>query len=227
MENKGVAIYWFQCGDLVCNEEYIVETSRTFGERFKEHLKEPSPIHNHSYYTGHTTTQDNFQEIEREDHDIARTIKESIYITVNNPTLNRNIGKFNLHLIWDRILLNAPGLKIKGMHKILDMPCPPNLTPPCTFSQVLWSMLREHPCLSMHIEPPRTLYKVLNFSSPSGLMKSNCWLDESLFQQMFFSRESKYLDYVYLKYILYYSIILCAIIVWKLKLNHILDDIKL
>ena len=50
-----------------------------------EHLKEPSPIHNHSYNTGHTTTQDNFQIIGREDHGIARTIKESIHIRVNSP----------------------------------------------------------------------------------------------------------------------------------------------
>ena len=113
MENKNEAIYWYQYGDLACNEEYIGETSRTFGVRFKEYLKEPFLIHNHSHNTGHTTTQDNFQIIGREDHDIARTIKESIYIRVNNTTLNRNIGKFNLHHIWDRVLLNPPGLKIK------------------------------------------------------------------------------------------------------------------
>ena len=104
MENKSEAIYWFQCGDLLCGEEYIGETSRTFGERFKELLKEPFPIHNHSCITGHTTTQDNFQIIGREDHGITRTIKQFIYIRVNNPnnpTLNRNIGRFNLHHIWD------------------------------------------------------------------------------------------------------------------------------
>ena len=61
MENKSEAISWFQCQDHVCDEEYIRETSRNFGERFKYHLKEPSPIHNHSNNTGHTTTQDNFQ----------------------------------------------------------------------------------------------------------------------------------------------------------------------
>ena len=44
---------------------------------------------------------------------MARTIKESKYIRVNNPTLNRNIGKFNLHHMWDRVLLNTPRLKIK------------------------------------------------------------------------------------------------------------------
>ena len=44
---------------------------------------------------------------------LARNIKESIFIRVNNPTLNRNIGKFNLLHIWDRVLLNTPGLNLK------------------------------------------------------------------------------------------------------------------
>ena len=104
-------VYWFQCGDLACDEEYIGETSRTFGERFKEHLKEPSPIHNHSCTVDHTASQDNFQIIGREDHGTARTIKEPFYVRINNPTLNRNVGKFNLHHIWDRVLLNTLGLK--------------------------------------------------------------------------------------------------------------------
>ena len=97
MEKKSGAIHWFQCGELACDEKYIQETSRTFGERFNDHLKEPSPIHHHSNTTGHITTQDNFQIIRREDHGTARTIKESIYISVNNPTLNGNNDKFNLH----------------------------------------------------------------------------------------------------------------------------------
>ena len=75
MANKSGAIYWFQCWDLACGDEYIGETSRTFGERFKEHLKEPSPIHHHSINTGHPTTQQNFQIIGREGHGTARTIK--------------------------------------------------------------------------------------------------------------------------------------------------------
>ena len=31
-----------------------------------------------------------------------------------NPTLNNNIGKFNLHHIWDRVLHNTKGLNLKG-----------------------------------------------------------------------------------------------------------------
>ena len=55
MVNQSGAIYWYQCGDLGCDDEYIGETSRTFGERYKEHLKAPSAIHHHSIQTGHTT----------------------------------------------------------------------------------------------------------------------------------------------------------------------------
>ena len=44
----------------------------------------------------------------------ARTIKESIYIRVNNPTLNQNIGKYNLNHIWDRVLFKTPGLKLSS-----------------------------------------------------------------------------------------------------------------
>ena len=39
--------------------------------------------------------------------------KESVFNRVNNPTLNKNIGKFNLSHIWDKVLLNTPGLTLK------------------------------------------------------------------------------------------------------------------
>ena len=34
--NKSETTYWFQCGDLTYDDEYIGKASRTFGERFKE-----------------------------------------------------------------------------------------------------------------------------------------------------------------------------------------------
>ena len=82
--------------------------------RYKEHLKPCSGIHHHINQTGHTTNQNNFQIIGREGHNLARNIKESIYIRVNNPTLNNNIGKFNLFHIWDRVLLNTKGLTLNN-----------------------------------------------------------------------------------------------------------------
>ena len=112
MLNQSGASYWYQCGDLGCDDEYIGDTSRTFGKRYKEHLKVPSAIHHHSIQTGHTTNQNNFQIIGREGHNLARNIKESIYIRVNNPTLNNNIGNCNLSHIWERVLLNTKGLTL-------------------------------------------------------------------------------------------------------------------
>ena len=105
-------IYWYQCGDLTCDDEHIGETSRTFGERYKEHLKDPSPIHHHNNQTNHPINHNNFKIIGRKGHHMSRYINESIFIRVNNPTLNNNAGKFNLSHIWDRVLISTPGLTL-------------------------------------------------------------------------------------------------------------------
>ena len=82
--------------------------------RYKEYLKEPSAIHVYIQQTGHNSTSNNFNIIGREDQGLVRTIKEAIYIRVNSPTLNKNIGKYNLNHIWDRVLFNTPGLKLES-----------------------------------------------------------------------------------------------------------------
>ena len=110
---KSGVIYRFKCGRVDCNEEYIGESSRTFEERFKEHQKAPSPIYDHSNITGHQVTIENFNIVGREDQNLSRAIKEALYIRVNNPSLNRNIGKFHLPHIWDEVLLNTSELKLK------------------------------------------------------------------------------------------------------------------
>ena len=46
-------------------------------------------------------------------HNLARNIKGSLFIRVNNPTVNNSIGKFNLPHIWHRVLLNTQGLNLK------------------------------------------------------------------------------------------------------------------
>ena len=86
-------IYQFKCGRTECDDGYTGESARTFEERYKEHLKEPSPIFEHQNITGHTTIVENFKIISREGQNMARAIKEAIYIRVNNRILNRNIGK--------------------------------------------------------------------------------------------------------------------------------------
>ena len=112
MRKKSNIIYWYRCGRTECDEEYIGESARTFEERFKEHLKAPSPIHDHNITTGHKTSVENFKIIGREGHSISRTIQEAIYIRVNNPTLNRNVETYNLPHIWDKVLFTIPELRI-------------------------------------------------------------------------------------------------------------------
>ena len=110
---KSGIIYRFKCQKVDCDDEYIGESSRTFGERLKELQKAPSPIHDHHNITGHDITIQNFSIVGREDHNLIRAIKEAIYIRVNNPPLNRNIGKYHLPHIWDEVLNNIPELKLK------------------------------------------------------------------------------------------------------------------
>ena len=53
---------------------------------------------------------------------MAREIKEAIYIRVKNPSLNRNIGKYNLPHIWDKVLFYISKLKSKNLSTITSVP---------------------------------------------------------------------------------------------------------
>ena len=113
IQKKSGVIYRYKYGRVECDEEYIGESSRTFGERFREHLKAPSPIFDHYNITGHNATIDNFSIVGREDQNLMRTIKEALYIRATNPSLNRNIGKYYLPHIWDEVLFNTSELILK------------------------------------------------------------------------------------------------------------------
>ena len=116
MLKKSGVIYSYKCGGVECDEEYIGESSRTFGERFTEHQKAPSPIFYHFNTTGHSISIDNFNIVGREDQNLRRDIKEALYIRVNSSSLNRNIGKYHLPHIWDEVLFNISELKLKSDH---------------------------------------------------------------------------------------------------------------
>ena len=92
-------------------------TAENQPELLEKDLKSISWHHPPYFYqtrTGHITTVEGFNLVDREGHILARTIKESIYIRVNKPTLNRNIAKYNLPHIWDKILFTIPELKFKN-----------------------------------------------------------------------------------------------------------------
>ena len=113
LKNKSGVIYRFKCSQHGCTEEYIGESARNFAERFKEHQKAPSPIFDHSNTSGHDITINNFTIVGREDQNLTRAIKEALFIRVNDPSLNRNIGKYHLPHIWDEVLHTTSELKLK------------------------------------------------------------------------------------------------------------------
>ena len=84
--------------------EYIGETGRNFTERYKEHLRTLSPNFDHSQTTGHLIKLESFSIVDRESYAITRTIKEAMYIMVNDLPLNRNLGKYQQSHIWDGVL---------------------------------------------------------------------------------------------------------------------------
>ena len=97
LQKNGI-IYNYKCPHTNYTEQYIEEFGRTLGDRVKEHLRAPSPIHQHSSTTGHQISPDCFNIIHRETQGATRNIKEAMFIRVNNPSLNMNIGKTSYHI---------------------------------------------------------------------------------------------------------------------------------
>ena len=70
LQKSGV-IYKYKCSQINCTEEYTGESGRIFGDRYKEHLKAPSPIHLHTTTTGHPVSPDCFSILDRESQSMA------------------------------------------------------------------------------------------------------------------------------------------------------------
>ena len=91
IQQESSRIYWCRCSKLDCNVEHMIESPRTFGERFKG----PLPIYGYQSTTEtspHWTTSSLWEG--GQSFDIP--IKESIYKKVNSPILNTDIGTYNL-----------------------------------------------------------------------------------------------------------------------------------
>ena len=56
---------------------------------------------------------DSFFIVSREAHSITRTIKEAMFIGVNDLSLIRNLGKFQVPHIWDEVLQDIAVLHLK------------------------------------------------------------------------------------------------------------------
>ena len=94
---------------IILYQEYIGESGRTLGDRLKEHFRSPSPIHQHSNSTGHPVSLD-FTTVHRKSQAVTRSIKEAMYIHVNDPSLNRNLGKYQAPHICNQVLQDTSAL---------------------------------------------------------------------------------------------------------------------
>ena len=90
-------IYQYQCPHIQCSSSYIGESGRSLGDRVKEHLKAPSPIHLHSTTTGHPLDPNQFNIIHKEVQGQSRTIKEAMFIRVQDPPSIATLANTNCH----------------------------------------------------------------------------------------------------------------------------------
>ena len=113
MCQKSGVIYHYKCSHMDYPEQHIGESSRTFGDRFQEHLRAPSPTHLHSQTTGHQMDLECLTIIDGEAQGATRTIKEAMYIQVNDSSLNEKQGKYSLPQMWDEVLQDTTSLQLK------------------------------------------------------------------------------------------------------------------
>ena len=111
--NQTGIIYHYKCPHINCTSSYIGESGRTLGDRIKGHFKAPPPLHLHSSTTGHPMDPNQFSIVHKEVDSQPRTIKEAMFIQVQDPPLNRNLGKYQLLHIWEHLLQASPTLQCK------------------------------------------------------------------------------------------------------------------
>ena len=130
---KSGVIYKYKCPTINCKEEYIGESGRTFGDRYKKHLKAPSPIPLHTSSTGHPVSPECFSVVDREAQGMARNIKEAMYIRVKDPSLNKNLATSCIGANTQGNTYTAPQVTLQpplitaGSH---SLPCIPTTSQP-------------------------------------------------------------------------------------------------
>ena len=101
---KSNAIYHLQCGK--CESDYIGETGRGVGIRFKEHINlrhSTSAIAEHIRKTNHQFPAENIKILTCEDNTIKRRVKEALAIRRKRPNLNRDQG-YDIPPVYQQLL---------------------------------------------------------------------------------------------------------------------------
>ena len=110
-DKKCAVIYQIDCAD--CEEVYVGETARSLSARVKEHTSTRraslTAVGDHCKKTGHSVTWDNVQVLASENNTSRRKIREAIEIASQKPSLNRDIGAYDLPAIYGALLTGSTG----------------------------------------------------------------------------------------------------------------------
>ena len=74
---------------------------------------EPLPFANTANLHGHPINVDFFSIVGREVYSDTRDIEDALFIQVNDPSLNRNLVKYQLSHFWDEVLQDTLALHFK------------------------------------------------------------------------------------------------------------------
>ena len=112
----------FKCPANNCTAEYIGETNRSLKERVSDHRNQTtSAIRNHHISTKHPETKlKDFTIIDRECNTLHHQAKDALHICIQDPSLNRNIGKVRIPSVFNK-LLKAPR-QLELLHSSIPHP---------------------------------------------------------------------------------------------------------
>ena len=85
-------------------------------------------MHHNSHTTGHPVNLDYLTILDRRSQGVTRTTKVAMYIWVNDPSLKRNLEKYQLPHIWDEVLLDTLSLQLKQLNSTPSSMGNPHIT---------------------------------------------------------------------------------------------------
>ena len=113
-EEKAGVVYHIKCSN--CESHYIGETERKLKKRLHEHHRSSSPVGHHTHETQHSFSEDEVSVLHQESDWFRRGVAEAIYITRQQPDLNRDRGRHTLPAIYRELfdIVSRDGVSTSG-----------------------------------------------------------------------------------------------------------------
>ena len=140
--------YHWKCPADNCRAEYIGETNRSLKERVSDHRNQTnSAIRNHHISTKHPKAKlKDFTIIDRESNTLHHRAKEALHIHIKDPSLNRNIGKVRIPLVFNKLL--KPSRQLELPHSSI----PPTKGAPSSIGLLTQKTINTSHLLDFHLQ---------------------------------------------------------------------------